>query len=549
MANNDQNGWASMVSRASSELFDVVFVGSGLSATYTTIRTLEQLLAEPTESAVRLATVERAEEFHTGIPYGARSGPNALLITSLRDFIPSPEREAFVAWLDANRSWMLDAFGDTGGKLSAAWLASNARAVQAGEWLDLYVPRYLMGLFLKDRVGSLLARAEAAGVAHHRFIRDEVVNVSREETGYQVHLAGGNQIATQRVVLAIGMPTPVSQFASTTAANDDSCCLVDDPYVPGADVTVNRIREHLQTRALASPVLILGSNASTMEMLFRLNDDEEINQKISCFYVVSPRGALPERIVDPNPTISFHAANLEQLRGTATTAHSIYEAARHDIDAGTAQNLTISDTLGPILRAMLPVVNHLDDAEKLEFAGVWGSELGRHQRRAGTEYSDLVEALQASGRLTLMSARFVGPGTATAEGMRFRFRSDEAADDAVAEHEVFMSVMINCTGSGSLNAAGAAGLIQNMVDGGLVQVNPSARGLVLNDDLAAGQGLHVIGPLMSGNVIRRDAVWHMEHCGRIISYGGQLASTLVQDLRLSESSADHTTARAANSRG
>ncbi len=513
------------------EEFDIVFVGSGLSATYTTVRILEQLLVAPTGSLVRLATIERADEFHVGIPYGSRSGPNALLITSLRDFIPSPERESFVAWLEANRPWMFDAFRGTGGKLSAAWLASNAAALQAGEWLDLYIPRYLVGLFLKERIGALLTRAEMIGIARHRFVHAEVTEASRDHTGYVVGLSSGEEIRARRVVLAIGMPTSVSQFAVTTTDDERSCCLVDDPYLPGADVTVDQIRHHLVRRTEPSPVLILGSNASTMEMLFRLNDDEAIDQKVSCFYVVSPRGALPERIVEPNPDIRYHAAHLENLRGSATTARSIYEAARHDIDEGTAQNLTISDTLGPILRAMLPMVNSLDDAEKLDFAGVWGSELGRHQRRAGTEYSDLVEALQASGRLVLMPARFVSVGTATADGQRFRYHSDARADGGVAEYDVSMSVMINCTGSGSLRGAGASGLIQTMLDGGLVQTNPSARGLVVNDDLEAAPGLHVIGPLMSGNVIRRDAVWHMEHCGRIIAYSGQLASTLVEALR------------------
>jgi hypothetical protein len=69
-----------------------------------------------------------------------------------------------------------------------------------------------------------------------------------------------------------------------------------------------------------------------------------------------------------------------------------------------------------------------------------------------------------------------------------------------------------------------------MVDDGLVAINPSGHGLVVDDLLQASDDLFVVGPLMSGNVIAKTAVWHMEHCGRIISYGGVLARTLVARL-------------------
>jgi uncharacterized NAD(P)/FAD-binding protein YdhS len=185
------------------------------------------------------------------------------------------------------------------------------------------------------------------------------------------------------------------------------------------------------------------------------------------------------------------------------------------------------------LQALLRVVNALSATEKLDFAGVWGSELGRFQRRAGTEYSDLVEALEVSDRLCLLSARYVGLGAASSAGVRFRYRPATAtllqATEEI-EHDTPMSVIINCTGSGSLNAAGAAGLIQNMVDRSLVKVNPSARGLVLNDHMEAHDNIYVVGPLMSGNVIGGAAVWHMEHCGRIIAFSGVLANTLADRL-------------------
>jgi hypothetical protein len=63
-----------------------------------------------------------------------------------------------------------------------------------------------------------------------------------------------------------------------------------------------------------------------------------------------------------------------------------------------------------------------------------------------------------------------------------------------------------------------------------VRVNASARGLEVDDTLQASENLYVVGPLMSGNVIAETPVWHMEHCGRIISYGGVLANILFDRL-------------------
>jgi uncharacterized NAD(P)/FAD-binding protein YdhS len=518
-----------MTADASSQPFDVVLVGSGLSATYTTIRLLERLLADETHHGVRIATVERASDFHTGIPYGERSGTNALLITSLKEFIPSPEREMFTQWLNDNRHWMLDAFRQNAGVLSADWLKANHHAMETGAWEDLYVPRYLFGLFLKERVGTLLAEAEQQSVATHVCVHAEAVDVVPMDGLYEISLSGGvSTLQARSVVLAVGMPVPLSQFSTLPADAAPSACLVDDPYLPTVLVTMERVRQQLR-HASGGTVLLIGANASTMEMLFRFNDDAEISSLVTKFYVASPKGSLPERLVDPDPSVHFVARHLEALLDApGLSARGVYQAALQDIAEGTAQHLTISDTLTPIFQAMAAVVKQLSRDEKLEFAGVWGSDLGRVQRRAGTEYSDLVESLQQIDHLEVLSARFVGLGSGDEAGVRVRYTA--GSDAVVHEYPTPMTVIVNCSGSGSLNAAGAAGIVESLVKRGLVRVNASARGLELDDSLQAHDNLYVVGPLMSGNVIAESPVWHMEHCGRIISYGGVLANILVNRL-------------------
>jgi uncharacterized NAD(P)/FAD-binding protein YdhS len=411
------------VASSTSATFDVAFIGSGLSATYTTIRLLEELLVAPRERPIRLATIERDPQFFAGIPYGDRSGTNALLITSMKDFIPSPERELFIAWLNEHRSWAFDEFRSKGGPLSQEWLRVNAEAIAAGDWLDLYLPRYVFGLFLRHRVNDLLHRATAANVATHTTIHAEASSVSRDGNDYRVSFVAGAPLRATKVVLAIGMPVPLSQFSELRDTVTTSACLIDDPYLPRVHVTLQRIGDALERRPEPGDVLLIGANASTMEMVFRLNDDVRIASRVRSFVVLAPQGSLPERLVDPDPAIRFAPTHLQALAPSVElTAKGVFEAARQDVVAGSAQNLTISATLSPILSAMIDLVNRLDDAQKLEFAGVWGTELGRYQRRAGTEYSDVVDGLQAVGRMQIVRGRFVGLGGCKADGVEIRYR-------------------------------------------------------------------------------------------------------------------------------
>ena len=46
--------------------------------------------------------------------------------------------------------------------------------------------------------------------------------------------------------------------------------------------------------------------------------------------------------------------------------------------------------------------------------------------------------------------------------------------------------------------------------------NDSKIGFEVNQQLEASENLHIIGPLLAGNVFEGKAVWHVEHCGRII---------------------------------
>ena len=505
--------------------FDIALVGSGLAGTYGLIRIVEGLLDSPPVAALRLVSIDREGEFHAGVPYGRRSGTNAFTITALKSFMPLPERERLTAWLTSNRDWMFEEFRANGGELSSAWLDRHRGEIEAGQWDELYLPRYLVGRYLHDRVREVLAQAEVAGLAHHTYVSGEATDVEVTNGGYKIHGTFGQSVLRSRkVVLAVGMPA-AQRFAFDARSGDNEVCLIDDPYDPGVSMAMSRIEECIATGQGSADVLILGGNASALEMIFRLRDNDRIRPRLGRIWVASPSGVLPRRLLPPDPTVAFEPTHmLGLLEADCPTARAVHDAMRDDIEEGARRGVPIADTLAPIFGQLGAMLGRLDRGEKEAFATTWGLKLVRFQRRAGTEFSDMIESLTAQGHLRVLPMAFVAVGCRSEEGITFRYRTDD--DASIREHPVKVRVIVNCTGSAALDRGGSIGLIDALATRGLVRMNGSGRGVVVDDRLQANADLFVLGPLMSGNVIGNAPVWHMEDCGRIISYADLLAESV-----------------------
>lgn len=507
---------------------DVLFVGAGVSTSYTLLSMLDELRRNPADRPVRVAVVEQASDLYGGQAYGLRSGYTSLLITSLKDFLPEAPRALFSAWLSKNKSWAFEKFRQFGGELSARWWERNSKAVEEDLWDDLYLPRYLFGLYIAESVQDSIADAKAAGLITHTTIQDEVATIQRQASSYQVVGRHTGMTAHARnVVLAVGSGPTISRFGaspSSDATEVGGTCLIEDLYVPSVTTNLDRVQRALRRCGDRKiNVLIVGGNASTMEALYILNDTGFPELEEARFYVLSPSLSLPERLVDPTPSACFVPENLLELPArTELTARSVYDAALQDLAAGKVAGLTVSDTLVPISRAVISVLRLLSREEQLAFAGHWGAELGRHQRRAGNEYADVVTSLMSQGRLELVAGKFLEVAGINDAGAAFRYEVEGLARD----FEQRMTVIVNCSGFRPLHELGEESLLDTMVRHGTCRPTQWGRGIVVNDDMEANDGLFVMGPLLAGNVIGGFPVWHVEHCGRISSFSATLGGTL-----------------------
>lgn len=515
----------------SGAIFDLAFVGGGISALYTLLN-LAELLA-PTEvlrasspgGRLQIAIVERTPGGLGGVPYTRRSGYSSLLITSLRDFLPDDERELFIEWLNENKHRIFALQRRHGGALSARWSQTHEQEIARGEWEDLYLPRYLFGMYMDERIHR--AVHDAKSYCDVKIIQAEVTDVIREKNGFRVDLANAGSLQAADVVLAIGSNPNHAKLKPPSGANGGDACFVDDPYEPGLDCTLEQIETFLRNHSAASPnVLLIGGGASTMDVLYALTDRWNHLRPIR-FSILSPNGNLPDKIERSSAVERFVPVALQALLlESDITAREIYQAAQCDIALGRSQGLTTSDTLAPISEAVLASVSCLSSAEKQEFSDVWGTALGRLQRRAGPEYSNVAAELAAQGNLTVIEGRFRQIAKVDRTGSLVEI---ECQGETCLLPET-VPVVINCGGFAKIPDLPDNNLLRRLIHRGLVRPTANLAGLLVNDQMEASPGLFVFGPLLAHNVINGTAIWHLEHCGRISRLARELAGILGERL-------------------
>jgi len=513
---------------------DLLFVGAGASTAYTLVSLLDALVEVEVEPRppVRVVVVDRAPDAFSGLPYGDRAARSCLLITALREFLPDEERGRFCRWLSENKHWVFDEFRASAGPSSAAWWERHRDAVERDEFDPLFLPRYVFGDYLEDLARRAIARAEAAGRARVAVVQDEVEAVRPScGGGFTVHGAGG-VLRARRVVLAVGSPPARSRWGDHQERAD--AVLLDDPFadLPGG---LRRVAARLaeaaarRTSSARGPhVVVLGGNASAMDVVYQIDDSTGGGTGAAVVTVLTPRGELPERIEEHVDAPGYRPEALAELSGAGTVlAADLYDAAVRDIQRGRAAGLSAAHTLRPVSQAVFGLLPRLSAEETAEFAGRWGVRLGRHQRRAGPEYWEVVDRLAAEGRLRVEAGSFTGlavdpDGTTHVE---FVGAAGPARLDAPAD------VVVNCTGPSGDVRVGAPPLLDQLLREGVCEASRHGAGIAVGAGLQAAEGLHVMGPLLAGNLVEGRPVWHMEHCGRISSYGTGLGRRLADDLR------------------
>jgi uncharacterized NAD(P)/FAD-binding protein YdhS len=520
--------------------YDIAIIGAGISSAYTLIhyvslleqRSLASGDGESMHPPVKIVVTEKSGEFWTGIPYGNRSGKTSLLISPLKEFIPQQlEREHFIDWLTKNRDWLFDSQQYSQGELSRKWLAANEVAMSEGRWDDLFVPRHTFGFYLKQRLANILETATTKGLIEVELLTTEVLDIQRINDVYQVDVAIGDQdhtrFLTKKVVLAIGSPPNVAFEQAQSPDPEHETCYIDNMYEPSLDFNIDRICQSLQKFEHHSQrqVLIVGSNAGTLDTLYSINNSTVLTNLIDKFVVLSPNAAFPHRIDLEVVEITYTPQHLVELvKAPSFTAKQILEAVQQDVAWATAQNINISDIYSDISKVVMQGLSQLSFGEQKQFVSRYAVEIGKLQRRAGGEYLDVVDSLISQHKLELLKGKFVRYFPQPTGGAGCEYIDGEDRTQKVFDAPI--GVIINCAGFQDVTKSSSV-LIQNLIRREICFPNESNRGFVIDKNFEASKNCYLMGPLVAGNIDGSFKVWHAESCQRIISLSEHLASVLL----------------------
>jgi uncharacterized NAD(P)/FAD-binding protein YdhS len=535
----------------SGKYYDLAVIGAGISSAYTIIHYISLLEQQALNGAkelsqvqpVKILVTEKSGEFWTGIPYGSRSGRTSLLISPLKEFIPQQlEREHFVEWLNTNRSSVFDPQEYNKGELSRKWLQENESAMSQGLWDDLFIPRHVFGVYLKERLSNLLQTATAKGLIEIDLLTADVLDVQNVRDTYRVDVAVTNEDDTyfwaKKVVIAIGSPPNVAFERDDANDLDREICYIDNMYEPSLDFNIDRICKSLQQsdRQSNRQVLIVGSNAGTLDALYSLNNSKLATSLIDKFTILSPNAAFPHRISREIVCVNYTPKHLVALVATESfTAKQILEAVMQDVAWATAQNINISDIYGDISKVVIQALGQLSFGEQKQFVSRYAVEIGKLQRRAGGEYLDVIDDLISQQKLEFLKGKFVKYSPLTARSASCEYLDSEDSQQKV--YDAPIDVIINCAGFQDVTKSSSV-LIQNLIRREIFVANDSHRGFVIdkNFESTSSKNCYLMGPLVAGNIDGNFKVWHAESCQRIISLSQTLADVLLQSDEPQESS-------------
>lgn len=487
--------------------------------------------------------IDQDSQFHSGIPYGHRSGPSSLLITRLADFLFENELAHFTRWLNEKREAILST-----SKLDREWLQRHEEEIRNGQWDNLYLPRRIYGQYLRTRAESAIRRALKDGTATVEYITADITDVVTQSDGstllrgvrsdHEGQPGAPLELRAVTTVLSIGFP-PVKPLNVSTAhgtplgAEDKqqgTQGYVADIHAPSIEDTLSRIRGRLlATEPQDRRILVVGGNADALE--FVLASDSLRRETGTALTVLSTRGRpyyWRHEYPGERPDLADVGALLRRIeQGHSPTAEEFYAAVEADVATSISRG-SDKATVSAIMEIVGQVIGAMDDEQRAEMAGSYGIPISNLLRQAGGDAIDLLDAAAGDRPVVFEPGRF---DSAVLDDELFTVTIRTSGPSEGSERTTLSErypIIINATGFESV-AESRSPLLQNMLATGTATASSSGAGLATDGRFRTAPGVYVLGPLLSGFNHDGMVIWHAESVNRIIHLAAQLAPGLVDD--------------------
>ena len=508
------------------DIADISLIGSGIACTLTLTELLDKLLNSPPRTKkLTVAVIEKNSEFWKGIPYGTRSSIHALTITSIHEFIHEPERPLFFEWLKSNKNDWISYYLEHGGIAAESWLKNNLPFIENEEWENIYVPRFLFGNYLSQKFIHLLKAAEEKQLVEIKLIQAEAIDIKVLTGGLHeiIFVYPDNslsKIISHKVVVATGS-APVKKMYVIAG---DNTVYVHDIFEPSESENINIVLKNLRSfkEAAERNILIIGSNAGSIELLYLIQGMRELRELINKIVIISPGGSLPfytsTEILPDHPT-----PNLDKVKASGDyTIGELAEGAEFDI-ALAMQNGAHMDYVATIIGKTIAMLEVLDEDAKKLFFGIYAIRLHNMFRRAGPEYRNAAQLLIDFQKVIMVKGSFLN-FCSSEKGNYLNYFDIETAQEKT--YPLDFKAIINCSGSADIDSSSSR-LLLNLVDKNICRMNLSRKGFEVNEKFEAAPNIYIMGPLLGGNVNKLIHFWQLENAARLTYLAPYLAKELL----------------------
>lgn len=509
------------------DIADIVIVGTGAAATTTLIEVFTKLLEDPFSiRKLNITVVEKYPEFWKGIPYGSRSSVNSLTITAISDFVSNgKEKDRFFQWIKENQSKWSDYYREKGGLAAKVWLKKNLPLIERSEWHKIYIPRFLFGTYMHEQMLNLIQKVEERKLVNLTVIQAEAVDVKLVDSLYEVTLEYPEKtivnILTIKLVIAIGS-APVKNNIDLNSLNGEYV-YVNDLYQYTLDENLKTLKKILtNTQKLEERnVLIIGSNASCIELMYLLYHRSDILCFTNKIVAISHTGKLPCHISEV-ALERYPCENLDKIKTAGKyDIHSLIEATKKDLQPA-VQCEVIVPYVDHVITYAIELMHTMDESSKKIFFGIYGPQLSRLIRRSGPDYKSSSDTLIKENRLQILKGSFLTIESTPRGGLLNYFDMDNQA----LTYKSSFKVVINCSGSDDLQCSSSR-LIYNLVQRDICKVNLSKKGFLVNESFESAPNLFIMGPLLGGNMNKLIHFWHLENVARLQYLSLHLATILL----------------------
>ena len=436
----------------------IAIVGGGFSGIMTAVN-----LARLGKQPLRVTLVDGRPRTGRGVAYGTRRPEHLLNVAARNMSAFRDEPEHFLQWLRTR---------------------SEYEAVPEAELRERFIPRLVYGDYLRSLVQHHLQSAGGMTPVQTGFAVGEAVDIETAADGAVIHLADGDTVAADRVVLATGNEAPAALPGTDGLAGHPAWA--GDPW--------QSWERRLPARG--GNVVILGTGLSAVDVVITLR----ALGWMGGVHAVSRHGWFPHahfRGIEypefPPPGVDLAALGLEKL--TALVRHHCGRL--HERNANPA---IIVDKLRPHTQR---IWQRFTPEERLTFAREHAARWNVLRHRIAPELHAQITSAQLTGQLQVHAAG-IEQVAAAGERITVRLHGGRSLEG---------DLVINATGPASRLTAIRSTLLQNLLRRGLIAPDATDMGVrvdadhtVVTADGARSARLLALGPPLRGTLWETVAV-------------------------------------------